>query len=231
MRESIEQRRGHLWVPEDAAPFPEGQIGRHDERDALVELADQVEEQSTTILGERQVAELIEDDHVLVEQPRGEATGFAFTLLGIELIHEVDDAEEACPLALLDCVPGERGGQVRLAGTGAANEHDVAGGGEVLPGVELADLRLVDHRFAEVERVEIPRYGEVRQAQLILVGARLAVGDLSREQLPQPARWGELLLAQCRQALLERTRHAAQTQHLQLFDQLSLHRSPPVWGG
>ena len=40
----------------------------------------------------RQVAELIEDDHVLVEEPCGEATGFALTLLGIELIHEVDDA-------------------------------------------------------------------------------------------------------------------------------------------
>ena len=53
VRESIEQRRGHLWVPEHVAPFPEGQIGRHDERDALVELADQVEEQRTTILGER----------------------------------------------------------------------------------------------------------------------------------------------------------------------------------
>jgi len=104
-----------------------------------------VEEQRATILGERQVAELIEDDYVLVEQPRGEATGFALTLLGIELIHEVDDAEEACPLALLDCVPGERGGQVRLASAGAANEHDVAGGGEVFPGVELADLRLVHH--------------------------------------------------------------------------------------
>jgi len=54
-------------------------------------------------------------------------------------------SEEACPLALLDCMPGERGGQVRLAGTGAANEHDVAGGGEVFAGVELADLCLVHY--------------------------------------------------------------------------------------
>jgi len=46
---------------------------------------------------------------------------------------------------LLDCMPGEGGGQVRLAGTGSANEDDVAGGGEVFPGVELADLRLVHH--------------------------------------------------------------------------------------
>jgi len=104
-----------------------------------------VEEQCPAILGERQVAELIEDDHVLVEQPRGEAAGFALALLGIELVDEVDDAEEACPLALLDCVPGERGGQVRLTSTGAADEHDVAGGSEVFPGVELADLRLVHH--------------------------------------------------------------------------------------
>ena len=189
-----------------------------------------MEEQRSAILGEGQIAELIEDDEVLVEEPCGEATGFAFALLGIELVDEIDDAEEAHPLALSDRMPAERGGEVRLSGAGAADEHDVAGGGEVFPGVELADLGLADHGLPEVKAIESARDGEVREPQLILVGARLAVGDLSREQLSQPVGRGELLLAQGRQALLQRTRHAAQAQGFQLFDQLGLHLSSPRVG-
>ena len=39
----VEQRGGHLRVAEDAGPFSEGEVSRHDERGALGELADQVE--------------------------------------------------------------------------------------------------------------------------------------------------------------------------------------------
>lgn len=230
VREPIEERGGHLRIPEHAAPLPEGEVGGHDERDAFVELADQVEEQRSAVLGERQVAELIEDNDVLIEESCGEAAGFPFALLGIELVDEIDDAEEAGALALGDRMAAEGGSEVRLSGACAADEDDITSGIEVLPGVELADLGLADHRFPEVEAIEIPRDGEVRQAQLILVGACLAVGDLSREQLSQPMGRGELLLAQGRQALLQRTRHAAQAQRLQLFDQLGLHCSSPRAG-
>ncbi len=230
MREPIEERGGHLRVAEHGAPLAEGEIGGHDERDALIELTDQVEEQRTAILRERQVAELIEDDDVLVEEPRGQATGLTLALLGVELVNEIDDAEEARAFPLLDGVPGESCRQVRFPGAGAADEHDVAGGGEVLPGVELADLRLAHHRLAEVEAIEVARNGEVGEAQLVLIGTRLAISDLSCEQLPQPVSRSELLLAQRRQALLQRTRHAAQAQGFQLFDQLGLHRGSPSVG-
>ncbi len=230
MREPIQQRRGHLRIPEHAAPLPEGEVGGDDERDALVELADQVEEQRPAVLGEGKIAELIEDDEVLVEESCSEAAGFAFAFFGIELVDEIDDAEEAHPLALGDRVATEGGGEVRLPGAGAADEDDVAGGGEIFPGIELADLRLAHHRLPEVKAIEITRHGEVREPQLILVGAGLAVGDLSREQLSQPVGRGELLLAQGRQALFQRTRHAAQAERLQLFDQLGLHLSSPRVG-
>src|SRR5205807_111621 len=152
----------------------------------------------TALLRERQVAELIEDDDVLVEEPRGQAPGLALALLSIELVNEIDDAEEARSFPLLDGVPGESCRQVRFPGASAADEHDVAGAGEVLPGVELADLRLANRRLAEVKAIEVARDGEVGEAQLVLVGTRLAIGDLSCEQLPQPVGWRELLLAQRR---------------------------------
>ena len=43
--EAIEQRCGHLGVAEDAWPFTEGEVGGDDDGGALVEAADQVEQQ------------------------------------------------------------------------------------------------------------------------------------------------------------------------------------------
>ena len=45
MGEAIEQRGGHLGIAEDGSPFAEAQIGRDDDAGALVELAQQVEEE------------------------------------------------------------------------------------------------------------------------------------------------------------------------------------------
>ena len=73
-----------------------------------------MEQQGPTILREGQVAELIQDNGVLVEQARGEAPGFAFTLLSIELVHQVHNAVEARSLALQDYLAG----QMRFAGAG-----------------------------------------------------------------------------------------------------------------
>ena len=51
--ETIEQRGRHLGIAEDGGPFSEGQIGGEDDRGALVEPADQMEQQLSAGLGER----------------------------------------------------------------------------------------------------------------------------------------------------------------------------------
>ena len=56
VREPVQQRRRHLCVDEDARPFAEGQVGRDDDGGALIEPADQVEQQMPTRLRKRQVA-------------------------------------------------------------------------------------------------------------------------------------------------------------------------------
>ena len=43
--EAIQERRRHLGIAEHAGPFSEGQVGRDDDRSALVEAADEVEQQ------------------------------------------------------------------------------------------------------------------------------------------------------------------------------------------
>ena len=50
MRQAVEQCGRHLCIPKHAGPFTECQIGRDDDRGALVELADQICS-STLIIG------------------------------------------------------------------------------------------------------------------------------------------------------------------------------------
>src|SRR5580658_10177912 len=72
MSETIEQSRGHLRIAEHARPFAERQVGRHDHRCPLVEAADQMEQELSASLGERQVAKFIEDDEVKASEIIGE---------------------------------------------------------------------------------------------------------------------------------------------------------------
>ena len=95
MGQPIKQRRGHLRIAEHGAPFAEGQVGGDDQRDTLVEFADQMEQERATILRERQVAEFIENDGILVEQAVRSMPGASRAFLGIELVHEIDDTVEA----------------------------------------------------------------------------------------------------------------------------------------
>jgi hypothetical protein len=64
MGQSIEQRGRHLGVAEDARPLGESQVGRDDDRGALVKPADQMKQQLAAGLGEGQLADLIEHDEV-----------------------------------------------------------------------------------------------------------------------------------------------------------------------
>ena len=71
--ETVEQRSRHLWIAKDAWPFAEGEVGRDDDRGALIETADQVEQQLPAGLGEREIAEFVEDDEVEAREIIGES--------------------------------------------------------------------------------------------------------------------------------------------------------------
>ncbi len=64
MGEAIEQCSGHLGVTEDARPFAEGEIGGDDDGRALVQTADQVEQELAAGLGEREIAQFVQNDEV-----------------------------------------------------------------------------------------------------------------------------------------------------------------------
>ena len=116
MGQAIEQRGGHLGVAEDARPFAEGEVGGDDDRGALVEPADEVEQELAAGLSEWQIAEFVEDDEVHAGQVIGEPALPAVAGLGLEPVDEIDHVVEPAAGAAADAASGNRDGQVGLAG-------------------------------------------------------------------------------------------------------------------
>src|SRR5690606_1048625 len=142
MGQAVEQRSGHLRIAEDRRPFPKVEIGRHDDRGALVEAADEMEQQLAAGLREGEIAEFVEYQEVeaaeqVCRAPLSVGTGF-----GIELVHQVHDIEEAPPFAASDAGPCDAYGKVGFAGAGATDEHDIALLFEELTGSQVAHQRL-----------------------------------------------------------------------------------------
>ena len=78
---------------EHGSPFAEGEIGRDDDRGALVEAADQVEQQLAAGLGEWQIAQFVENDEVEAGEIIGKPTLSARSALGFEAIDEIDGVD------------------------------------------------------------------------------------------------------------------------------------------
>src|SRR5277367_3122888 len=78
--ETVEPRGRHLRVAEHGGPLAEAKISRDDDAGALIELAQQMEEQGSAGGAERQVAKLVEDDEIGVGEPRRDLSGFALKL-------------------------------------------------------------------------------------------------------------------------------------------------------
>ncbi len=69
----------------------------------LVEPADQVEQELAAGLGERQVAQLVEDDEFHPGEIIGHPALAAGTTLGLEIVDQIDDVEEAASVYHRGC--------------------------------------------------------------------------------------------------------------------------------
>ena len=126
MGQAIEQCGRHLGVREDARPFTEGEVGGDDDRGALVEAADEVEQELAAGLGEGQIAEFIEDDEVHAGQVIGKASLPRVAGFGLEPVDEIDHVVEPAAGAGSNAASGDGDRKVGLAGAGPADQHSVA---------------------------------------------------------------------------------------------------------
>src|SRR5271154_5011184 len=166
--ETVEQRGRHLGVAEHGGPLAEAEISGDDDAGALVELAQQMEEQGPAGGAERQIAKLVEDDEIGVGEPGGDLAWFALKLLLFEGVDEFDGGEEPDALAvMLDGLDADRRGEVRFACAGAADQDDIVSIFQELASVELAQQRFVDLAAGEVEAGEVAIRGKARRLELV----------------------------------------------------------------
>jgi hypothetical protein len=175
--EAVEQGGGHLGIAEDRGPFAEAEVGGDDDAGALVELAEQMEEQRPARGAERQVAQLVEDHEVEAGQAFGDLPGLALGLFLFEGVDQFDGREEADLAAvMLDGLDAEGGRDMGLAGAGPADQHDVLGPVDELARCSWPDGGLVDLAGGEVEAGEVLVGREARGLHVIGDGADLAFG-------------------------------------------------------
>ena len=115
-----------------------------------------MEQELATGLGERQIAEFVEDDEVHPGQVIGQACPAGhYGPQTPEPVDEVDDVVEPASGAATDAASGNGDGQVGLASAGTADQHGVALLGEEGAAGKIAHQRLVDRRALELEVVEV----------------------------------------------------------------------------
>jgi hypothetical protein len=93
---------------------------------------------------QRQIAEFIEHDEVHATEIFAHPPRPAGAALGFEFIDQLDDVEEPATLAVADQRPRHRDHQMRFAGAGPADQHDIALVVKAVAAGKVADQRLVD---------------------------------------------------------------------------------------
>ena len=103
-----------------------------------------MEQQLAAGLREGQIAKFVEDDKVEAGQIISKAPLTALAGFALQPIDEVDDVEEPAARAVSDAGPRDGDGKMALAGSGAADQNNVALFGDERPTSEIADKRLID---------------------------------------------------------------------------------------
>ena len=97
-----------------------------------------MEEQGPAGGAEREVAEFVEDDEVGVGEAPRDLSGLSLKLFLFEGVDELDGGEESDALAVVfDGLDADRGGEMRLAGAGAADQDDIVCVFQELAAMEL----------------------------------------------------------------------------------------------
>lgn len=186
MGEPVEQRCCHLGVPKNRSPFREAQVGGDDDASALIELTQEMEEQSATRRAERQVSQFVKDDQIGMDEPVGDLSRLALGFFLFQRIDEFNGGEEADTLAVMfDRLDAERCCKVRLPGSRSPEENGIVSLLDELVAVKLAHERLIDLAAGKVEAALIPLGRKACCLELIGHGSDLPFRGLGLEQLGQ----------------------------------------------
>src|SRR6516164_9180284 len=146
-----------------------------------------MKEQLTAGLGERQIPEFVEHDEVEAGQIISQTALPTTAGLALQSVDEIDNGIKAAPWTAADA--GSRDGyrKMRLASTGASDQHGVALLGEKATARLIAHPRLIDRRAGEVEVVDVLGQRQLGNGQLVLDRARPLLSNLGAEQVADDA--------------------------------------------
>ncbi|MGF6175094.1 hypothetical protein ABIE33_003402 [Ensifer sp. 4252] len=100
MGQTVEARGRHLGIAEHCRPLSKGQVRGDDDRSALVQPADQMEQELAACLRKWQIAEFVENDEVesieIIDWP----PLLAAMCLRFQADDQIDDIEESPPVPL-----------------------------------------------------------------------------------------------------------------------------------
>ena len=112
--------------------------------------------------------------------------GFSLALLLFEGVDEFDGGKEPDAFAvMLDGLDADRGGEMRLARAGTADQDDVVGVFQELAAMKLANERLVDLAAGEVEAGKVAIVRKAGGLELIGRRSDFSVGRLRLQELGQ----------------------------------------------
>lgn len=97
-------------------------------------------------------------------------------MFGLQTVDEIDDIEEAAARSVADQGAGKGNRPMRLAGSGASDEHGVALVGDEGAIGKIADQHLVDRRAVEVELLDVLCDWQLGNGKLVFDGSRLLLG-------------------------------------------------------
>ncbi len=135
----------------------------------------------------RQITEFIQNDRINQGELSGKVSCLAVLFFLVQEIDQIHGIVEANPLALMDGSDTQSGGQMGLAGTGAADEDQVMGGVEVAALSELFDASLFEWAFLPLKTTEIPVHGKACGLELVGQATGLVVGLFGIQQAQQHA--------------------------------------------
>jgi hypothetical protein len=219
--QAVEQRGRHLGIAKHTGPLSECEIGGDDDRRALVEPADEVEQELAAGLSERKVAKFVKDDEVHPGQMLGDTALPSVTGLRLKPIDEVDYVVKATAGTRPDAASGDGYGHMCLAGACSANQHDVALLGDEPAAGQVVDQRLVDRCALELEVIKVLGKRQFGDGELILDRASLLLVDLGVEQIADNALGFVLALDSGRHDLVEGRLHAVEFELAHEVEQLS----------
>ena len=202
--EPIKQRRRHPFALEHLSPLAERQVAGDQKAASLVAVGEDLEEQLGTGTAERQVAQLVHGQKVKAVQGGQEAVETMLLLSDFEKADQLGGGDELDPLAEPAQGQSQGNGQVRLAGSRAADQTavevlldpfaacqlkdfvlgEVGRGGEV-EGVEVLEGRKAGG--ADSGRDGVGRSGghfQLGELEKVGVVGLVAVGGLTRQFLP-----------------------------------------------